>query len=137
MNFFDHCFTGLDIKIPNYNVTLIFPNNSVHFPLARRCFLSKKSNKYTCDIKILYFWEPLKRKKIYVVFNIWILYWRQTHAAMQLATEFSFRHGIRPVEMTEQLPSHVGDSEARGNIAFALLWLWLRKIAQAIALCSM
>ena len=56
---------------------------------------------------------------------------------MQLAIEFSFCHGIRPVEITEQLHSHVADSEARGSIAFALLWLWLRKIAQAIALCSM
>ena len=55
MSFFDHCFTGLEIKILNYNVILIFPNNAVHFSLARRCFLSKKSNKYTCAIKILYF----------------------------------------------------------------------------------
>ena len=33
---------------------------------------------------------------------------------MQLGTEFSFRHGIRPVEITEQLHSHVADSEERG-----------------------
>lgn len=32
---------------------------------------------------------------------------------------------------------HVADREARGSTAFALLWFWLRKIVQGIALCSM
>lgn len=111
---------------------LIFSHNIMYNFLARSVFFQRSQGNTPVLLKFLFLIAPEKKKKTVHSIQYLNSYLRQTHAAMQLATEFSFCHGICPVEITVQHHSHVADREARGSITLLCFGSGLGKLLRQL-----